>query len=428
MKFLKEVLLPFKKPLLIVGCFAIIFFIIGKGLPAIRDMIVGRSPIVGIEAENEKEYEKSSIIKISDFDLYYLHENGKRTRMSEEGVTISKDKPNKVGATTEVTLKKEKWECTVELKNKRHVVAEIECGKPNLKDVKATVYSNGELAFTGTGDILSYNNNDYPWLSFDGIDKNPITSITFEDTVKPIYMDGYFRELHELEYVENIPASVESLEGTFSGCSALKIAPDLEHCKNLLNMSHCFENCIAMVKPPSIPSSVKNLDSCFASCAELKEGTDVSHATGVMTAIQMYSGCSMLNKADLPPQVKVIDDAFKNCINMKKAPAIPESVESMSNTFQNNTSLVEASTIPANVRDVSGCFQGCAKLKGILIVNGNPKKYTGFLSKASIATNLDLQGNSKMLDILVQQGNENPNITVNGSKPNYDITYNQLGL
>ena len=428
MKFLKEVLLPFKKPLLIVGCFAIIFFIIGKGLPAIRDMIVGRSPIVGIEAENEKEYEKSSIIKISDFDLYYLHENGKRTRMSEEGVTISKDKPNKVGATTEVTLKKEKWECTVELKNKRHVVAEIECGKPNLKDVKATVYSNGELAFTGTGDILSYNNNDYPWLSFDGIDKNPITSITFEDTVKPIYMDGYFRELHELEYVENIPASVESLVGTFSGCSALKIAPDLEHCKNLLNMSHCFENCIAMVKPPSIPSSVKNLDSCFASCAELKEGTDVSHATGVMTAIQMYSGCSMLNKADLPPQVKVIDDAFKNCINMKKAPAIPESVESMSNTFQNNTSLVEASTIPANVRDVSGCFQGCAKLKGILIVNGNPKKYTGFLSKASIATNLDLQGNSKMLDILAQQGNENPNITVNGSKPNYDITYNQLGL
>lgn len=428
MKFLKDALQPFKKPLLIVGCFAIIFFIIGKGIPAIRDMIVGRSPIVGMEAENENEYAKSSMIKVSDFDLYYLHENGKRTRMPDEGVTLSQDKPNKVGETTEVTLKSGKWECTVTLKNKRHVVAEIECGKPNLKDVKATIYDNGELSFTGTGDILSYNNNSYPWLSFDGIDKNPITSITFEDTVKPIYMDGYFRELHELEYVENIPASVESLEGTFSGCSALKIAPDLEHCKNLLNMSHCFENCIAMVKPPSIPSSVKNLDSCFASCAELKEGTDVSHATGVMTAIQMYSGCSMLNKADLPPQVKVIDDAFKNCINMKKAPAIPESVESMSNTFQNNTSLVEASTIPANVRDVSGCFQGCAKLKGILIVNGNPKKYTGFLSKASIATNLDLQGNSKMLDILAQQGNENPNITVNGSKPNYDITYNQLDL
>lgn len=428
MKFLKEVLQPFKKPLLIVGCFAIIFFIIGKGIPAIRDMIVGRSPIVGMEAENENEYAKSSMIKVSDFDLYYLHENGKRTRMSDEGVTLSQDKPNKVGSTTEVTLKSGKWECTVALKNKRHVIAEIECGKPNLKDVKATIYSNGELAFTGTGDILSYNNNSYPWLSFDGIDKNPITSITFEDTVKPIYMDGYFRELRELEYVENIPDSVESLEGTFSGCIALKTAPDLEHCKNLLNMSSCFEDCTAMVNPPSIPASVKNLDFCFKNCTELKEGTDVSHATGVTSAIRLYSGCSTLNKAELPPQVKIIDSAFENCINIKKTPAIPETVEKMANTFQNNASLVEASAIPSNVQDVSGCFQGCKKLKGTITVNSNPKQYSGFLSNAAIATNLDLQGSSKMLDILAQQGNKNPNITVNGNKPNYDITYNQLDL
>lgn len=428
MKFLKEVLQPFKKPLLIVGCFAIIFFIIGKGIPAIRDMIVGRSPIVGMEAENENEYAKSSMIKVSDFDLYYLHENGKRTRMPDEGVTLSQDKPNKVGATTEVTLKSEKWECTVILKNKRHVVAEIECGKPNLKDVKATVYDNGELAFTGTGDILSYNNNSYPWLSFDGIDKNPITSITFEDTVKPIYMDGYFRELRELEYVENIPDSVESLEGTFSGCIALKTAPDLEHCKNLLNMSSCFEGCTAMVNPPSIPASVRNLDSCFKNCTELKEGTDVSHATGVKTAIRLYSGCSTLNKAELPPQVKNIDAAFENCINIKKAPTIPDTVESMANTFQNNASLVEASAIPSNVQDIGGCFHGCKKLKGTITVNSNPKQYSGFLSNAATATNLDLQGSSKMLDILAQQGNENPNITVNGNKPNYDITYNQLGI
>lgn len=426
MKFLKELLQPFKKPLLIVGCFAVIFFIIGKGLPAIRDMIVGRSPIVGIEAENEKEYTKSSIIKVSDFDLYYLHENGKRTRMKDEGVTLSQNKPNKVGATTEVTLKNGKWECTIALKNQRHVVAEIECGKPNLKDVKATVYSNGELAFTGTGDILSYNSNSYPWLSFDGIDNNPITSITFEDTVKPIYMDEYFRDLRELEYVENIPDSVESLEGTFSGCIALKTAPDLEHCKNLLNLSSCFKDCTAMKNPPSIPESVKNLDSCFENCTELKEGTDVSHATGVITCTRLYSGCSTLNKAELPPQAKIIDAAFENCINIKKTPVIPETVESMANTFQNNSSLVETSVIPANVQDVSSCFQGCAKLKGILIVNGNPKQYTGFLSKAAVATNLDLQGSSKMLDILAQQGNENPNITVNGNIPNYDISYNQI--
>lgn len=428
MKFLKEVLKPFKKPLLVVGCFAIVFLIIGKGIPAVRDMIVGRSPIVGMEAENKKEYSKTATIRVSDFELYYLHENGKKTRMTNDGVSLSTDKPNKTGATTEVTLSKGKWNCTVTVKNKRHVVAEFECGKPNLKDVKATIYSNGELAFTGSGDILSYNNNEYPWLSYEGRDNNPISSVTFEDTVKPVYMDGYFRELTELEYVENIPDSVESLDSAFFGCISLKTAPDLEHCANLLNMSSCFENCSALENPPSIPISVKNLDSCFANCIELKVGADVSHATGVKTAVNFYAGCSTLNKAELPPQVSVIDSAFENCINIKKTPVIPETVERMAYTFQNAASLIETSAIPAGVQDVSGCFHGCTKLKGILTVNGNPESYADFLSEAAVATNLDLQGSSKMLDILAQQGDENPNITVNGQKPNYDISYNQLGL
>lgn len=95
MNFFKDVLQPFKKPLLIVACFAIVFLILGKGIPAIRDAIVGQSQITGIEAENEKEYSKTSTIKASDFDVFYLHENGKKTRMRTKEVTLSKDKPNK---------------------------------------------------------------------------------------------------------------------------------------------------------------------------------------------------------------------------------------------------------------------------------------------------------------------------------------------
>ena len=428
MNFFKDVLQPFKKPLLIVACFAIVFLILGKGIPAIRDAIVGQSQITGIEAENEKEYSKTSTIKASDFDVFYLHENGKKTRMRTKEVTLSKDKPNKVGATTEVTLKSGKWSCTVKVKNKRHVITEIKCGKPNLKDVKAIIYSNGELAFVGSGDILSYDDNKYPWISYSKQEDVSITSVTFEDTVKPIYMDGYFQDLEELEYVETIPDSVESMDHTFSGCIALKNIASLEQCVNLLNMSSCFENCTEMITPPAIPASVKNLNSCFENCIELKKGTDVSKATGVMTANKLYSGCSTLNKAELPAQVKIIDYAFENCINLKKAPIIPDSVESMANTFQNDISLIEATDIPGAVTNVSGCFQGCSKLKGSIIINGNPKSYSNFLSDAAVATTLDLQGKSKMLDILAQQGDENPYITVNGNIPNYEVTYNELEM
>ena len=33
-----------------------------------------------------------------------------------------------------------------------------------------------------------------------------------------------------------------------------------------------------------------------------------------------------------------------------------------------------------------------------------------------------------MLDILAQQGDENPYITVNGNIPNYEVTYNELEM
>ena len=74
--------------------------------------------------------------------------------MNKNDVTLSTTKPSLVGATTKVTIKKEKWACTVNVKNKRQIIAEFECGKPNLKDVKATIYSNGELSFTGNGNIF----------------------------------------------------------------------------------------------------------------------------------------------------------------------------------------------------------------------------------------------------------------------------------
>lgn len=424
MKIIKEMISIFKKPLLVIAGFTMLFLLLGKGLPAIRDLIVGRSPIVGIEAKNEREYLKTATIKVSDFDLYYIHKNGKKTRMNKDDVTLSTTKPSLVGATTKVTIKKEKWACTVNVKNKRQIIAEFECGKPNLKDVKATIYSNGELSFTGNGNILSYKNNDYPWLSYDKKDDNPITAITFENTVKPIYMDGYFKDLKQLTYVEAIPDSVESMEETFFGCISLTTAPDLEKCKKLVNMSSCFANCDKMVSPPAVPSSVKNLNACFENCVELKTGADVSRASNVLTANNMYAGCSTLNEAELPPNVKVIDETFMNCINIKKMPVIPDTVESMEDTFENNISLIETTAIPAYVKSVSGCFQGCTKLKGILVINGNPQNYSGFLSNAAIATNLDLQGDSKMLDILAQQGKENPYITVNGNRPNYDINYN----
>lgn len=425
MKILKELWDTFRKPLLVVGIFGVLFFVIGTVIPAIRDLVISQSPIVGIEATNDKEYSKSSTIKPSDFEIFAKHENGKKTKINDKGIKLSPTKPNFVGAETEVTLTKDKWECTVKVKNKRDKIAEFECGKPNKKDVKATIFNNGELAFTGQGDILIYPDNEYPWLTYQG--DIPITSVTFGKEVKPVYMDGFFSGLENLSYVDTLPNSVESLDGAFSECIALKEAPDLMTCTNLLNMNAAFEKS-ALEKAPKIPASVKNMDYCFAGCVDLKEGADMSEATGVLKAEGLYSGCVTLNKGDLPPNVKIIASAFEQCINLKQMPAIPETVEVMNSTFQGASSMIETSAIPASVQDVSNCFEGCTKIKGTLIVNGNPSRYSGFLMNAATATNIDLQGNSIMLDILAQESEENPNITVNGRTPNYELSYNDLNF
>lgn len=426
MKFLKEIWGTFKKPLLVVAIFGIIFFMIGTGIPAIRDIIVNQSPIVGIEAVNSHEYSKNQTIKPSDFDIVAKHENGKTTKMNDDDVKLSATKPNIVGPITKVTLMKDKWSCDVKVKNKRKKIIEFECGKPNKSDVTASVYSNGELAFTGKGDILVYPNNDYPWLSYEGQDKYPITSVTFEENVKPVYMDGYFRGLQDLTYIEYIPDSVESIEETFYECIALKEAPDLSKCLSLSNMTASFEKCSSLEKAPKIPVSVKILDRCFADCIELKEGADMSEGTNVIKAEGLYYGCNTLNKGELPPNIKDITSAYENCINIKIMPYIPETVEVMESAFRGASSMVVPAEIPSSVKDVTKCFDGCSKLKGSLVINGNPSSYSGFLTNAATAANIDLQGASVMLDILARESNENPNITVNGKMPNYDISYGDI--
>ena len=93
----------------------------------------------------------------------------------------------------------------------------------------------------------------------------------------------------------------------------------------------------------------------------------------------------------------------------------------MDSAFYGNTRLKKVTNIPQNVEKASSCFNGCTKLEGMLWIDANPKEYSGFLGDAVTATTLDLQGNSKMLDVLANTAEDNLNITVNGKQPE-DIT------
>lgn len=172
-------------------------------LPGYNEKMTNRSPIVSIYVKNNKEYKRTDKINPEDFSVTAKHKNGKTSVVDVSDFTISKNHVNRVGKTTpiDVQLKNEKEiSCTTKVKNHRDAILRFNCGNPNLKSVKATLYDNGELCFEGKGDVLQFEN--FPWLdSYDQQDDYPIESVTFEDGVTPVVMDNWFNGLETLEYV-----------------------------------------------------------------------------------------------------------------------------------------------------------------------------------------------------------------------------------
>ena len=427
MNNLKELFHMFKKPLIVLLVVGIIYGGIKYIIPAVQNAGASKTPIVSITVKNNKIYTQGSRISKKDFKITAIHKSGKKSNVSSDDFILSTNKPALTGRTTavKVSLKSSSdINAVVKVKNKREKIMSFNCGSPSSKDVQAVLYSNGELCFEGNGDVLEFDddNNDFPWKNFESDDKNSIVSVSFEDSVVPTSMDNWFSDIETLEYVKNIPVSVESMSGTFENCILLKKTPSVSACKNLLNMTDAYNGCIALEYASKIPKSVKNTTRAFSECTELQTGADLTRAEGITTSTGMYNDCKKMTKTTMPPNVKIIDEMYEGCINLKEMPEIPGTVISMESTYSGDVSLNSLTIIPKNVENVVNCFQGCQKAAGILWVDANPSDYNGFISDAAVATTVDLQGNSQMLDVLANTSDENANITVNGNAPNKELT------
>ena len=423
---IKDILNTFKKPLIVLGILLIAFFALKVILPAVNDVTANQSPVVEIKASNDEIYAQGDKISASDFTVTAIHENGKENTLDPEEYSINRENPRRTGKTTtvEISLKSaDNIKTKVDVKNERSRVVSFECGFPEVKDVKATLYSNGELGFEGEGDVLRYEDGAYPWMDYESMDENPITAVSFEKGVTPAYLDDYFANIESLTYVANIPDSVESLNGTFAGCISLTRLPDFDACTKLQDMTETFIECNALTSIPAIPENVRTIDNMCSGCTLLQSVPDLSGATGVISAMGAFSGCSVLTTAEIPPQTVNMSEMFSSCINLKEMPEIPATVTNMESAFAEDASLSVVTSIPASVRNLNNAFAGCSKLTGTFQIDANPEDYQGIFAEAAIATELDLTGSSKALDVMAITAGDDTNITVNGAKPNAEADY-----
>lgn len=420
-RILKE-LRPFKKPLILIGIILLFLVIFTQVIPAIREMDANKTPVASIEAKNGKTYEKGDTIRVQDFQLTAVHESGKRSSLSRDDVKLSRTKPAKTGKYTEVTLTykdNKEIQTTVKVKNSRNKLAAYACGSPSKGDVKAVLYSNGELCFEGEGNVLQFEQGEFPWLNSE--EDIPIQSVTFEEGVQPVSLDYWFEGLADLSYIAPLPASVQSIVGMCAGCEALETAPDWSGCTGLLDATEAYSGCTALKEIPALPASLRNTTRMCEDCAALQTAPDMTGAAGLENATEMFAACQELTATSTPPVLEVMDGMYQDCINLKAMPAISGTVRSMSGTFSGDISLSELSAIPASVQDISSCFEGCSRASGELKVDCTPEDYSGFLTGACNATRLNLTGGSRYLEVLANTC-DSGNVLVNGKTPNPEAT------
>ena len=329
-RILKE-LRPFKKPLILIGIILLFLVIFTQVIPAIREMDANKTPVASIEAKNGKTYEKGDTIRVQDFQLTAVHESGKRSSLSGDDVKLSRTKPAKTGKYTEVTLTykdNKEIQTTVKVKNSRNKLAAYACGSPSKGDVKAVLYSNGELCFEGEGNVLQFEQGEFPWLNSE--EDIPIQSVTFEEGVQPVSLDYWFEGLADLSYIAPLPASVQSIVGMCAGCEALETAPDWSGCTGLLDATEAYSGCTALKEIPALPASLRNTTRMCEDCAALQTAPDMTGAAGLENATEMFAACQELTATSTPPVLEVMDGMYQDCINLKAMPAISGTVRSMS--------------------------------------------------------------------------------------------------
>jgi len=236
-----------------------------------------------------------------------MHNNG-----VEYKCVVTDSSSNTASATGKLTVtgatKVESWNVGAENDNTAY---ERESAKDN---VVATLYSDGELTLTGSGNTVVF--TKAPWC--EGTNKTKVHSSTIDSKIKPTSMQYWYNECYNLTTAPAIPSSVKEMANTFCNCSSLTNAPAIP--ENVYDISNTFAGCTSLAKAPKIPKSVKLMQSTFSGCSSLTD-----------------------------------------------APEIPSDVSDMIKTFYNCSALTGRIRINANPPDFVSCFEGASTNAGTLL-------------------------------------------------------------
>lgn len=358
-------------------------------------------PITSLQAEFVGEVKPGQTFTKGMFDVRGVTESGKIVQLhdfSSETETAAEN-----GDTCEVEITAQGQSATTIVNITREPVFQQNIGYPNEEDVTVTCYENGDLEFTGKGELTNFG-NILPWKDYE------YSHVYIEESLNIETMDSWFEGNTNLVYCDDMPKTLKTMKKAFAGCTSLKKTPNYFQCSNLKIMDYAFSGCSNLKEIDILPVNVTSAQYTFEGCTALQTPADLSKTSNLQNISGLHNGCINLREAtDIPDSVLYMSETFMECLNIKEAVTFPNKVLDISAAYYGDSALITGAMIPESVKDFSNCYQGCSALSGNLEINSDTDAFEGTLANATTnGDKLTISGNSgNLLAIQKDAGNGN---------------------
>lgn len=342
------------------------------------------------------------MVKIDDFDVY-----DPAAEVDEETGERPPLRAGSHGETCEVVIEAKGFSDTVTVTLTREATASKNIGYPTEEDATVTCYANGDLVFTGKGQVMNFGDTP-PWEDCE------YSHVYIDEALEVETMDGWFKGNEELVYCDSLPKTVKTMKETFSGCTQLEKAPEYFQCSELQIMDYAFSGCKSLKEVDVIPVSVSSTQFTFEGCTALQNPASLDKTSNLTNVTGMYSGCSSLREATpIPETVTAMDKVYMGCLNIKEPVKFPSNVQTISEAYSGCASMMTGTTVPESVSNMQKCFYGCSSLSGTLEINSDTDEFSGMFQGATTnGDHLALFGNSGNL-LAIQKDSGNSSISLN---------------
>ena len=226
-----------------------------------------------------------------------------------------------------------------------------------------------------------------------------ISNITITDKITEV--SGLFKDCTSLTETDlanfTIPDRMTDISELFSGCSSIVDASNIHIPTMVKLMPRLFENCSSLTKYPDFSNCTQNnitICEAFVNCTSLKNFNGLVIPSGVNNMLGTFYGCTgltTLQGLNIPENVDVLGDnflshgCFEGCTNLTDASniTIPIKITNMDQVFKDCTNLSKAPVIQNTVTYLGSCFENTPKLTEITF-NGTKAQWQSNVDSSAL--------------------------------------------